>query len=267
MSTGFHLRTAGDPARPPLVCLHGFLGTGEDFAGLMPALAERFHLLAPDLPGHGQSQLPAEAFTMAGCASMLVAWLADRVRGPALLYGYSMGGRLALYLAVHYPERFQAVALESASPGLADDCARASRRQRDEALAVRLEAEGTPAFVTDWYAQPLFQSLRSHSGFAALLARRQRQSAAGLAASLRGMGTGSQPSLWSALSSLSLPAAAIVGEHDAKFREIATQMAARRAGLEVRVIPGAGHNVHLEQGAAVAACLQAFFSQGRHQGT
>ncbi|MCC5862887.1 MAG: 2-succinyl-6-hydroxy-2,4-cyclohexadiene-1-carboxylate synthase [Gammaproteobacteria bacterium] len=265
MSGGFHVRTAGDPARPPLLCLHGFLGSGEDFTGLMPALAERFHVLAPDLPGHGRSRLPEEACTMAGCAAALMAWLGQQVNSPVCLYGYSMGGRLALYLALHYPERFQALALESASPGLDAERARAARREHDEALAARLEAEGTPAFVAAWYAQPMFQSLRGQPGFAALLARRQRQAAAGLAASLRGMGTGRQPSLWSALPSLSPPVMAIVGEHDAKFREIAAQMSACHPRMELRVVPGAGHNVHMEQGATVIACLQGFFSQGRHR--
>ena len=261
MTEGWHVHAAGDPALPPLLCLHGFLGNGGDFAGLVAGLTDRFRLLAPDLPGHGRSRLPGSVCTMEGCAAALVSWLDREVGRKALLYGYSMGGRLALYLALRYPGRFAAVVLESASPGLADAGARAARRQHDEALARRLEREGTAAFVATWYAQPLFDSLRSAPGFAELLARRQQQPAAGLAASLRGMGTGSQPSLWSELARLSLPLSVIVGENDAKFRDIALKMMTYQSAIDVHVVPGAGHNVHLEQAEAFTArlrtCLQA----------
>jgi 2-succinyl-6-hydroxy-2,4-cyclohexadiene-1-carboxylate synthase len=89
-----------------------------------------------------------------------------------------------------------------------------------------------------------------------MLARRLRQDPEGLARSLETMGTGAQPSLWSDLARLRKPLRLIVGERDGKFREIAARMAAANAAIEVHVIPGAGHNAHVEQAGAFEARLR-----------
>ena len=85
--------------------------------------------------------------------------LLDRLgiaRAPVV--GYSMGGRVALHLALGAPERVAALVLESASPGIADAAQRAARVKSDEALADDIERLGIEAFVDRWEAQPLFAS-------------------------------------------------------------------------------------------------------------
>jgi 2-succinyl-6-hydroxy-2,4-cyclohexadiene-1-carboxylate synthase len=185
------------------------------------------------------------AATAAGLAALF-----DRVLGePAHLLGYSMGGRLALYVALHYPDRVRSLLLESASPGLADAEARAARRQRDEALAARIERAGVPAFVDFWGSIPLFasQAKLPADARARLREQRLRNRAAGLANSLRGMGTGAQPSLWPRLGEVTAPTLLLVGEEDAKFRGIALEMARLLPRSQTMVFPGAGHTVHLER--------------------
>ena len=218
-----------------LVLLHGFTQTGASWDGVVRELAGRYRALAPDL---GEGPWEAELARLEALAP------------PAFtLCGYSMGGRLALALALRAPERVRRLVLVSASPGLADAEERAARRRADEALADRIEAIGVEAFAREWGAQPLFAGQPAAIA-AAAHEDRLRRGAAEHAAQLRGLGTGVMPSLWERLGELAMPVTVMVGERDAKFRAIADRM-----GFPVEVIRGAGHAVQLEAPAAVAAHL------------
>ena len=173
-----------------------------------------------------------------------------------------MGGRLALYLALRYPERCAGLFLESASPGLAGAGERAARRDADEEKAKRLESGDFENFLRDWYRQPLFASLAREEG---LLRRtieaRRRNDPSELARSLRGMGTGSQPSLWEELEGLAVPTLAVAGELDGKYAGISSRMASISPKVEPVVIPGVGHNAHDEAPAQYAALLGRFLDR------
>jgi len=218
-----------------LVLLHGFTQTGASWDGVVRELAGRYRALAPDL-GAG---------TWEGELDRLEALAPERFT----LAGYSMGGRLALALALRIPQRVERLVLISASPGLANDGERAARRAADEAFADRIEAIGVEAFARAWAAQPLFAG-QSPEVAAAAHADRLRRSAAEHTAQLRNLRTGVMPPLWERLRELTLPVSAVVGERDMKFRAIAERM-----GFPTVVVPGAGHAVPLEAPAAVAAHL------------
>jgi 2-succinyl-6-hydroxy-2,4-cyclohexadiene-1-carboxylate synthase len=153
---------------------------------------------------------------------------------PVTLLGYSMGGRLALYLAVHYPDEIDRLILESASPGLASEEKRQQRRISDEQLAERIEREGIPAFVDYWENIALFTSQKNLTEAIqiALHAQRLSNSATGLANSLRGTGTGIQPSLWGKLAEIHQPTMLLTGELDTKFHTIAEQMKTKMPDAE-----------------------------------
>ncbi|HSM54849.1 MAG TPA: 2-succinyl-6-hydroxy-2,4-cyclohexadiene-1-carboxylate synthase [Candidatus Sulfomarinibacteraceae bacterium] len=256
----YHYRVAGNG--PPLLLLHGFTGSSNNWAGLMDALGSEYTLIALDLPGHGRTMdrdpLPDEAYTMPAVARDIAALLEHLGLASVHLLGYSMGGRLALYLALKHPERWSTLILESASPGLRDAQAREERVAQDEALAQFIEREGMRAFVDRWEALPLFASqqqlpdevCRAHR------AGRLRNRPAGLARSLRRMGTGVQPSLWEQLPRLTLPTLLIAGDLDHKFVGIAHEMAALMPQAELAILPHAGHTVHLEQPEAYAQRLR-----------
>ena len=160
-----------------------------------------------------------------------------------------MGGRLALYLACHYPNRFSHLILESSSPGLATEAERAARRQRDALLADWIEAKGLAQFVARWEALPLWESQKQLSDEVRRRLRQQRlqNNVLGLANSLRGMGTGAQPSLWPLLPTLTLPTLLLAGKLDSKFVAINQKMGALLPNGRLQIIPHAGHTVHLEQ--------------------
>lgn len=245
-----HAELAG--AGPPVLLLHGFTGSTRTLDGVAAGLrAAGFATIAVDLLGHGRSDAPRDpaAYAMERCSEDLVRVL-DAAGAPrAAVLGYSLGGRVALALAVAHPARVRGVVAVGASAGLEDPGERAARRRADEALADALERDGVPAFVERWMALPLFasQARLGPAFLAAARAQRLANRAHGLAASLRGIGTGAQPPLHDALATLPVPLLLVAGAEDAKFRAIAAALAQRAPRARAAWIPAAGHAAHLEQ--------------------
>ncbi len=229
-----------------IVLLHGFTQTGRSWGPAIAALGERYRALAPDIRGHGTAA-DVRPVDFASVQADVLALAPERF----VLGGYSMGGRIALSLALAAPERVERLVLVGASPGLADDDERRARRAADDALAERIERDGIEAFAARWSALPLFADQPADVA-AVAHATRLAQSPAGLAAALRGLGTGVMEPLWGRLHELAMPVALIAGERDAKFREIAERMAAALPDATLHVVAGAGHAVQLEQPEVVA---------------
>jgi 2-succinyl-6-hydroxy-2,4-cyclohexadiene-1-carboxylate synthase len=216
------------------------------------------HALTIDLPGHGETCFSSE-YTMSNTANAIVNLLDELQIEQANLVGYSMGGRLALYLALNYPTRFAKAVVESGSPGLKTQQERSERIQRDRELANRLEMN-FEQFLIDWYDQPLFQSIKAHPKFEQMLKERSRNHPSELARSLREMGTGMQPSLWEKLKSHRNPVLLMVGECDRKFVAINQDMASLCATAELSIVPNAGHNIHFENPAGYVAITTSFLT-------
>lgn len=254
----YHCCFCGSVTSPPLVFLHGFLGSGADFESIMRALSDSFYCIAVDLPGHGQTATFTDDFGMEAIAASIIVLVETLNLKPCHLLGYSMGGRLALYLGIHFPEYFRTLLLESASPGLDTEKARCDRRQQDERLAQRLEQEDFTEFLHRWYRLPLFQSLAQHPRYEAMFQRRLKNHPHSLARSLRGMGAGSQPSLWRELTELKQPTLLLIGEYDTKFIEIAQSMTDQSHKISRVMLPEAGHTLHLENESAFLKAIQDF---------
>lgn len=246
----------------PVMLLHGFTGSSANWHPVMERLAGSFRVLAIDLTGHGRSDAPTEIerYAMPNIANDLGLLLRQLNAIPAHWLGYSMGGRLALYMAVNHPQWVRSLILESASPGLQDAAERAARREQDEALANWIESEGIASFVNQWEKIPLFASQEQLTAEAriALRAGRLANSAHGLANSLRGMGTGIQPSLWAQLDAIDKPTLLVAGEMDDKFVALNQQMAEVIPDATLRIANGAGHTVHLERTDEYAEWVLAF---------
>ncbi|HWD76235.1 MAG TPA: alpha/beta fold hydrolase [Solirubrobacteraceae bacterium] len=231
-----------------LVLLHGFTNTGASWDPVAAALPERYRALAPDIRGHGTAgrRRPVALPAVIGDVSVL----ADTFE----LAGYSMGGRLALHVAFAIPGRVTRLTLIGASPGLADPGERGERRAADEALADEVERMTIEQFTERWARTPVLAGQRPDV-LAAVNAQRLSNSPAGLAAALRGLGTGALPPLWDRLGELAIPVELVIGERDQKFRDTAERMAAALPDARVHVVAGAGHAVHLEDPAAVAEII------------
>lgn len=259
----------GTASARPLLLLHGFTGRASSWRPLLPQLAAGRQVVAVDLLGHGASRVadaraPAGRHRIERQAADLVAVLAHLGLNRADVLGYSMGGRLALHMAVAYPTYLGRLVLESTSPGLEDPAERAARRARDEELAAFIEGEGIRAFVDYWEALPLFASQRALPAPVWRRQRRQRLSCRpeGLAASLRGMGTGVQEPLWDRLQEVRVPVLLLAGELDARYAALAARMADALPRARVEIVPGAGHAVHLEQPELFTRHVLAFLDGG-----
>lgn len=238
----------GGERAPLVVLLHGFLGSGNDWRATVDALAPRCRCLAVDLPGHGGSTGGNDAdYTIPSAATAIID-LIDTLDAPSFsLVGYSMGGRLALYLASVYAMRIDALVIESASPGLRAESERAERRAHDERWARMLEREGMGPFLDAWYRQPLFAPLAARPDLLEdIMARRREQDPRELARALRGMGVGQQQPLWDEWRTNHVSALAIAGERDAKYCAIVREMTETCPAAISSIVPGVGHNVHEE---------------------
>lgn len=243
-----HVEASGGPERPTVVLLHGFLGSSADWSGFAAGCGDRYRFLAVDLPGHGQSAAADDAGNVSfeGALDALEHALA-RERAPACLVGYSMGGRLALGLALRRPALVSGLVLVSSSPGLVTPVERMQRAREDDALAERLAIGGLPRFLQDWYRQPLFQSLRDRPGLERTLRlRRAGGDARALARALRGLGVGRQLPLWTALPGLPVPVLAVAGALDTRYAEVLRRVAGLCPRGRLLIVPGAGHMPHLE---------------------
>ena len=259
----YHVDVTGDPAsEPAVVLLHGFSGSSLDWSDLVPSLRSMGRAaIAVDLVGHGGSEAPTDParYTMRETVEDLDGIMAALGIPQADWVGYSMGGRVALHVALARPERVRSLVLESASSGIEDPEARERRRHEDDKLATRIEERGIEWFADYWSTLPLFETQweLDSSTRARLHARRLANSPAGLARSLRGMGQGAHGYLGGRLPELGPGALFLAGERDPKYAEVARRSAAAVPGARCVVVPGAGHTVHLEAPDAFARALAA----------
>lgn len=259
-----HLDVEVRRAGPALLLLHGFTGSSAAWALHLEAWRE-FTIIAIDLLGHGRSECPVnpDRYRMERCVADLLALLDQLGVQQTAVLGYSMGGRVALHLALHAPERLWALVLESASPGIADAPERETRRKSDTALAEIIEQDGIAAFVNRWQVLPLFATQAQLSVAIREALRRQRldNNPQGLANSLRGLGAGMQESVLQRLGHVQVPALLLAGALDDKYCELACHMATVLPHPQVAIVPESGHAVHLERPLIFADTVQRFLDQ------
>jgi len=234
------------------VFAHGFTQTARSWAAFESVLRGRLHAadaVAVDLPGHGDAPPPADLDLWASADRLVT------LGGVGTYVGYSMGGRVALHAALAHPESVRRLVLIGATAGIDDDAERQERRAADEQLAAHIESVGVETFIDEWLAKPLFAGL-THA--TALREDRLRNSASGLADSLRSTGTGTQRPLWGRLADITCPVLILVGERDDKFTALGHRMSDKLRDATVVVVADAGHSVHLEQPDATADAITAW---------
>lgn len=203
----------------PIIFLHGFLGTFQDFTKLASYLKE-FHCIGIDLPGHGDS-----AFTPNFSQSM-------PFFQKMHLVGYSMGGRLALQYAKVFPEKIATLTILSAHCGLATGHEKRWQEDLKWAQKIREDFDG---FLQEWYAQELF------AGFIPDLSMRKKQNPEALAKTLLHYSLAKQECFSIKNSGI------IVGEKDTKYQKLYPNAS---------IVQKAGHMVHLENPRIVAQLIK-----------
>lgn len=211
-----------------------------------------------------------------------------------VLVGYSMGGRVALQAACliagdlrggdqldrtslrssaafaprDRARRLDVVAalvLESAGLGPVDDAAREALCERNFAWAARVRGEGVSAFMDWWAGLPLFESQRilPDEQRERLRAERLANDTESLALSFERAGAHAMPSQHESIGALcelvarGIPVSYLAGEFDAKYCKVLADLRVESQGaISCRVVPAAGHNIHLEQPEAFGAILE-----------
>jgi pimeloyl-ACP methyl ester carboxylesterase len=110
-----HHRDLGGAGQPPLVLLHGMLGSSRNWQTTGADLAARHHVLALDLRNHGRSP-HTEEMTYAAMADDVLGWLDAQALGRVTLVGHSMGGKVAMLLACREPERIERLVIVDIAP-------------------------------------------------------------------------------------------------------------------------------------------------------
>ncbi|GHB96704.1 2-succinyl-6-hydroxy-2,4-cyclohexadiene-1-carboxylate synthase [Cerasicoccus arenae] len=252
------------PESPPLLALHGFTGDANDFAWLAEHSRESIDWWALNLPGHGNAHITEpdslklddflDAIEVA--RRKIVAVTGQRPD----LFGYSMGGRIALHTASRNPAKWRSLITVGATPGISDPIHRMDRLVADEDLAKRMRKQSIEEFLEAWQAMPIIKSQESipQEILGPMHTRRRRNNPTQLAAALVAVSTGRLPALWDHLSELDLPYLAIIGQMDLKFGQITQKMRPYLPNAELASIPGVGHCAHLEAPEAFLELLQAF---------
>jgi 2-succinyl-6-hydroxy-2,4-cyclohexadiene-1-carboxylate synthase len=243
-------RFESESKNAPLLYLHGFGGTAQ----LFDFFAEKLNrtVFAIDLLGHGLSSAPKDPSRYSlenqlRDVSSIITALSD-AESPAHLLGYSMGGRLAMRLALAYPMLFRSLIIESSSAGIASDTLRDERRLRDEKMADRIRHD-LPAFFASWNRLPLFVSpsdapteLRDRFERAQL-----KSNPNGLANNLIGFGAGTLLPVHDELKTLNIPLAILTGSLDPAYSTMWEELISAMPSATHFTVEGAGHRVHLDR--------------------
>lgn len=256
--------TWGAPGAPALVLLHGWLGRGADWLPLLRQWQPPYFCLLPDLPGHGGHAIPQDAapYRFESIADALVSTL-ESTYGLSRwhLGGYSMGGRLALRLALRHPQHVRTLLLESCQPGLSDPQAREQRAALDRQRAHTIRQNGLTDFVERWHQAPLFRSLHANPILlAARIQAKSRNNPEAVARILEELSPGRQAHLWDSLHTIACPTLLLSGAQDPKYTQLMARMHTIIPHSQLASIPYAGHDIHTETPTPWLQHVQTFLS-------
>lgn len=240
-----------------LVALHGFTETDQVWSEFF---ASHHPVRCPVLPGHGAKPCPPGT-TLASTATMMAKYLATN--GSDDLLGYSLGGRVALQLALDHPGKVRRLVLLSSGPGIADATERAKRLLRDERLAQILEEDGISPFTAWWESTPALKPARplSREVDESLRSLRLNQDPLCLAGVLRHLSHGTMEDLTPRLKTLTMPVLLVAGDSDRAYCQRMREMSAAIPNSRLQLIADAGHAVHREKPEAVRNAVITFLRE------
>ncbi|KAK9090962.1 hypothetical protein Sjap_024139 [Stephania japonica] len=267
-----------------LVFLHGFLGTSDDWLPVMKAISTSVRCISIDLPGHGSSCIekinnndwakPEPIVSIEAVADLVCELIRKITPANVVLLGYSMGARIALYMAMRCIKNVDGAVIISGSPGLKDMAARKRRVVQDDGRADFLKTHGLQIFLDSWYSPEFWMSLRAHPHFQKIISSRSRHNDVhDLANVLSGLSIGRQPPLWEDLKKCNMSLLFVCGEMDEKFMEITSQMFFEASYgsvnrddtcdkiFEMEKVPDCGHAVHLENPLHLVKVVRKFLTR------
>jgi pimeloyl-ACP methyl ester carboxylesterase len=239
---------------PAIVFLHGHPFSRAMWAPQVETLSDEFRVLAPDLPGYGESPPLAQIMSMRRFADAVLELLDALDVARTTVVGLSMGGLVAMELGLTYPERVDGVVLAAttAAPATDEDVERRRRAAAD------IDANGMLGHTAEMLPR-LFgpAASRNPALTVPIVTTMLRTSPAGAAAALRGRAE--RPDYGRLLRELSPPALVVVGDRDAySTKEVTDQLVAALPDPEVLILPEVGHFPNFEAPEAFDAAVRGF---------
>ena len=261
MSFELHYIEKGPTDKPALILLHGFMGNSSDWDPMLTLLSNDYRCIAIDLPGHGKSSaihvLEDDGFEET--CRLIVEQLENSPYREFIFVGYSLGGRIAMYLNACFklPENIvlRGLCIEGGNFGLLNAEEKHARLKNDIAWAERFEQQPIVDVLDDWYQQQVFSSLNPEQR-QDLVVKRSDNLGKSIGMMLRSTSLAKQPHLLEALHRSTIPMLYICGEADKKFQHLAEQ-----SQLTYQIIAQAGHNAHVEQPERFTHVLNTFLQQ------
>lgn len=258
-SSQYHLKIhQASPSLPHLILFHGFMGSGEVFSPLLKELSDFCNPITIDLKGHGKSSGTEESddYSTEQQVRELTSVISRLKFQTLFLYGYSMGGRLALQLALKSPELFNGLIPESTHCGITDPDLRKQRSKIDRVRAEQIRDDFS-TFLDHWSQLPLFNAKQSSdSDYYHRIMKDQH--APYLAASLRGFGAGNMPCVCDQLISFEKPVQLIAGSEDQKYVDKMSDIAQLLPSSTLNIVDRAAHRVHVDRPKDVTQILNSF---------
>lgn len=234
-----------DPSTPVLVLFHGFMEDKNDLLEAINPLSSKYSLLSIDLPGHGQTKI--ENFNGLHDIFQKLTNFIKLFSSTPRYYGYSMGGRIALQIALQYFPPVQ-LFLESASLGLCDEKEKCERLNADKLLFDGINQQEIGDFLKKWYANPMFETYSTLATFKKDCDKKSLHDLWQWKESQIFMSIGTFPTIALVMEQIKQSTFAITyisGEKDKKYKSMAQQlMNLKRPNLQAIEISGAGHNPH-----------------------
>jgi 3-oxoadipate enol-lactonase len=241
-TTQVSLRTVDEGRGVPLVFVHGFPLSRGTWQKQIDAFRSSHRVIAPDLPGFGESGAQPGSTTMAGCATEVRALLQKLGTGPVVLVGHSMGGYVALAFARQFPKLLCGLVLVGTKAGPDSPEAAAGRR----AMAEQVRTEGVQVVVEAMAPKMLAGSNRDTGMMERVRGFMAASTPAGVAGALLGMAGRTDSTAF--LARIVVPTLVVTGAEDVLVPPAESEKLARAIrGAQLEVIAHAGHLVTFEQ--------------------
>lgn len=248
---------------PYLLMLHGFMGDRRVFSELLNRLTKNCNPITIDLLGHGESDKPVtpENYNEEVQVDHLLTLVNEINKSPLFLYGYSMGGRLALKAAQAAPDLFKGLILESTNPGPVDEKEKSTRRNTDKERAASIK-KNFSAFLAEWHTLPLFDSPAGANTELSELYEQihAEQEPDAMAAVIYGFSPGSMEPVTKKTQNYYHPVLLVVGSEDQKYVAINNKMKRLFPKATLSILR-AGHRVHLDNPDAIGKEINSFIEQ------
>lgn len=251
-----------DKFKHTILFIHGFTCSSDYWNDVISNLGEDILCVTYDLPGHGKTTIHTDdTYYTLDFQLKLIDFIIDFFQIKNFgIYGYSMGGRIALNYAIKNKVDF--LILESTNPGLESEDERNLRYVEDKKIVEFIESHSVKEFIDVWMAKDLFKDLSSNNPnmFNKIKTMKYHNNKTGLIKSLLGMSQGIIKPVWEELENLDIPVLLLSGSEDEKYTKIHKKMNKLLPNAQNISIKGVSHNIHLSKPDVLAQYVKAFLA-------